>query len=96
MTQLRVIRDERADGRGLYAYRVEGSTVEGRSREPLLDACRRLKSLGVDMRTPISMFREGREVWDLRTTVGYGADRTVGEEQKTTTFKRVREYGGPQ
>ena len=38
---------EEAKNRGVFRYRVPGMAIEGRSRKPLIDACRRLKrSLG--------------------------------------------------
>ena len=57
--------------------------VERRSRQPLLDACRTLKRMGVDPTRPVGLFRDGSMVWNLRTTVGRGAGLTVHEEPST-------------
>lgn len=66
---------------GVYKWvcRVAGEPVEGLSREPLLDACRKLKSIGVAPEAECGLFRKGRSDWDLKTTVGYGAGLTVHE-----------------
>jgi hypothetical protein len=78
---IRVVREARSDSRGFYRWyaSVDGEAVEGRSREPLLDACRTLKSLGVNLREKAGLFREGNPDWDLRCSVGWGAAHTVDE-----------------
>ncbi len=68
---------------GVFPYVVRGFAIEGRSRQPLLDACRTLKRMGVDPTRPVGLFREGSRVWDLRTSVGRGAELTVHEEPST-------------
>lgn len=68
---------------GVFPYLVRGFAVEGRSRQPLLDACRTLKRMGADPTRPVGLFREGSMVWDLRTTVGRGAGLTVYDEPST-------------
>lgn len=77
---IRVERELQSEG-GKWRWRVEASSgpVEGRSREPLLDACRALKRTGEAVGTEIGLFRPGRSDWDLRTTIGYGAGKTVYE-----------------
>lgn len=68
-----------------WRWRVRGRPeIQGVSREPLLAACRALKSLGADPQTEIALFRPGRSIWDLRTTVGYGASRTVRDNDRGT------------
>ena len=92
---LRVELGERA-GAGRWRWRgtCGGRTVEGVSREPLLDACREFKRMGVHPRAMACLFREGREDWDLRTTVGHGAGVTVREDEREgPRFVRYREYG---
>ena len=64
---------------GIWAYSVARYGVEGRSRQPLLDACRQLKRMGVAMDERAGLFREGREQPDLTCRVGVGADLTVDE-----------------
>lgn len=87
---IKVEREEKGqDGR--YRYTVPGYAVEGLSREPLLDACRQLKSMGVDTGEEISLSRAGRSEWDLRTTVGKGASLTVVEGW-STIFRKYRSW----
>lgn len=77
---IRVERDEKSEG-GKWAWRAIGGAgpVEGRSSQPLLDACLALKRMGEDEAAIVALFRPGRSDWDLRTTVGHGASHTVKE-----------------
>jgi hypothetical protein len=36
---------EEAKNPGVFRYRVLGMAIEGRSRQPLIDACRQIKAL---------------------------------------------------
>ena len=36
---------EEAKSPGVFRYRVPGMAIEGRSRQPLIDACRQIKAL---------------------------------------------------
>jgi hypothetical protein len=55
--------------------------VYGRSREPLLDACRRLKSMGAEPQVEIGLFHgQATDDWTLRTTVGQGSGLTVRDQ----------------
>jgi hypothetical protein len=64
---------------GVFAWRVPVLGLSGRSRQPLLDACREIKSLlGVTGRHA-ALFRPGRAHWDIRCSVEWGAARTVKE-----------------
>jgi hypothetical protein len=66
-----------------YRWHVRGRPeINGLSSEPLLDACRVLKSMGEDPLTQVGLFRPGRTAFDLRTTVEYGAGKTVQETQR--------------
>jgi hypothetical protein len=57
--------------------------AQGFSRQPLLDACRAVKLTGeAALSEEIASRRSGSKTWDLRTTVGYGATRTVREDNK--------------
>jgi hypothetical protein len=66
---------------GIFAYRflLSGETVEGRSRQPLLDACRQIKRMGGDTSMPAGLFREGQTIPDLTCGVEWGATHTVAE-----------------
>lgn len=72
---------EREVSPGIWAWvaSIAGQTVGGRSRQPLLDACRALKRMGQDPATQIGLFWPGQPDWALRTTIGVGADLTVSE-----------------
>lgn len=90
---IEIEREEKGkDGR--WAWRVRGSPVEGRSNQPLLDACRVLKSMGERPDTEIRVFRPGRTVWDLRTTIGHGANIKVLDAP--TGSPRFIKFNNPQ
>ncbi len=78
---IRVEREEKGKN-GKYRYRVAGCAVEGFSRQPLLDACRAVRAMGADPSREIGLFRGKSAIWDLRTTVGYGASKTIAEEDR--------------
>ena len=73
---------------GLWAYKVEGMPVEGRSRQPLLDACRQIKSLGGDTAALAGLFRQGRTVPDISCSVEVGASLTVREKDNGPVFAK--------
>jgi hypothetical protein len=64
---------------GIWAYRVEGYGLEGRSRQPLLDACRMVERAGGDTSQQIGLFRKGKANCDLFCQVKVGAGLTVDE-----------------
>jgi hypothetical protein len=70
---------------------VDGDFVDGCSREPLLDACRKLKRMGVSSGNEIGLFYPDRSDWVLRTTIGYGASQTV-DERKQVRFRKFKEF----
>lgn len=72
-----------------WDYRIPEFGVGGRSRQPLLDACRQIKRMGGDPARLAALFREGREDWDIRCSVEVGANTTVeGRGQiRFRTFK---------
>jgi len=84
---IRVEVGEERDGPGENTGRRHGKWhwmcaqygVEGFSRQPLLDACRQLKSLGADPSTLVGLFRSGTVGPDLSCAVGVGAGLTVDE-----------------
>jgi hypothetical protein len=88
---IKVIRGQQL-ANGTYPYRVEGFAVDGVSRQPLLDACRQLKRLGADPSRQVCLFREGRDDWDLRASVGDGAGLTVTEDARGVRFSKFREF----
>ena len=77
-----MIRVERGDeiSPGVFAYTVPSLGLSGRSRQPLLDACRQIKSLLGPTGQLAGLFREGHSDWDIRCRVDVGAELTVKEE----------------
>jgi hypothetical protein len=69
-------------GPGIYEYQVWGYPVFGKSRQPLLDACRQLKAIGVPTKTVAGIFRKGSMVADISCSVEVGALLTVSEAEK--------------
>jgi hypothetical protein len=67
---------------GRYRFTIPAyGIVGGPSRQPLLDACRAALAAGADPSQQIALYRGSSTEWDLKTTVGYGASKTVSEEQ---------------
>jgi len=89
---IRIIRGAEVDGpldrsgnrHGVWAYRAEAAypLVFGFSRQPLLDACRQLKSLYGLSRERAGTFREGSDLADISCTVDVGAATTVSDPDK--------------
>ena len=65
---------------GVFAYTVPSLGLSGRSRQPLLDACRQIKSLLGTTGQLAGLFRDGHSEWDIRCRVVLGAELTVKEE----------------
>jgi hypothetical protein len=78
---IRVKRGAEIGRKGIYRYAVSihGSLVEGVSREPLLDACRKIKSILGPTSQRVGLFREGRDEPDVTCDLNWGAGRTVRE-----------------
>lgn len=78
---------------GMWEYVIPSLGLRGKSRQPLLDGCRQIKSmLGV---TPerAGLFREGREAPDISCSVEIGAATTVSEPAKGgIRFSRYEEF----
>jgi hypothetical protein len=78
----RMIRVERGAeiSPGVFAYTVPSLGLSGRSRQPLLDACRQIKLLLGPTGQLAALFREGYSGWDISCRVDVGAELTVKEE----------------
>ena len=90
-----MIRVEREEGEnGQFNYLVVGFGIRGKSRMPLFDACRELKRMGCAPAQEIGLFRAGRKVADLSTTVRCGANLTVEESANGNgpRFRRYKEF----
>lgn len=64
---------------GVFEYSIPCRRLCGKSRQPLLDACRALKSLGGPTGERAGLFREGKFEPDLVCSVEWGAGKTVSE-----------------
>ena len=67
---------------GVFEFSIPSLRLCGKSRQPLLDACREIKRMGGDTRQRAGLFREGRDAPDLFCEIGYGANRTSSEGQR--------------
>jgi hypothetical protein len=78
---------------GVFRYRgsVDGQVFGGQSRQPLLDACRKIKS--IDEGTlpggiVVGLYREGCKNPDVSCSLDWGADHTIEEGD----WLKVRKY----
>jgi hypothetical protein len=90
----RMIRVERHDEvrPGIWRYTVAGFRLEGRSRQPLLDACRQIRAILGDTSRRAGLFREGRTEADISCSVNKGALLTVEDGPKGIRFRKYREF----
>jgi hypothetical protein len=90
---IKIIRGAEVDGpkgetgprrHGIWAYHAPAyPEVCGYSRQPLLDACRQLKSLYGLTGARVGLFREGCEVADISCPIEAGAATTVKDPDKS-------------
>jgi hypothetical protein len=83
---------------GEFQYELTGAEapIKGVSREPLLDACRILKSMGVDPALYCGLFRPGHEEWDLRCKIWVGAALVVTDRPSNRLrLEKYEPYRGP-
>ena len=91
---IKVMLGEEVRGRKASKWRwaiadVAGEALSGLARNPLLDACRALRRMGVNPSASAGLYREGkvdsegRPAPDLTCTVGDGARTTVMENAKS-------------
>jgi hypothetical protein len=66
----------------VWRYTVPRFVLEGRSRQPLLDGCRRIKRILGPTGERAGLFREGRAEADVSYSVEWGAAHTVKEPSK--------------
>jgi hypothetical protein len=81
-------------GPGVWEYSIPSLGLCGKSRQPLLDSCRQIKSiLGDTTHRTAGVFREGRDVPDISCPVEAGALITVSETSKERPrFVKYREF----
>jgi hypothetical protein len=85
--------DGRTDGKrhGIFEYHAPAyPLVRGYSRQPLLDACRQLKSLYGLTQSLAGLFREGSEIADISCPLEAGAATTVSES--STRFAKYQKF----
>jgi hypothetical protein len=84
--------DRRAEvAPGVWEYSVSGyPQIRGRSRQPRLDACRQLKSMGGLTDHIAGLFRRRMEVADIFCVVRVGAELTVSEPSGTGKVRFVK------
>jgi len=82
---------------GIWEYSVPSLGIEGRSHQPLLDACRKIKRTSdATGDRQIGIYREGRTDPDMTCSVEIGAAYTVSEPAKggAPKFVLYREFTG--
>ena len=80
---IKIVRDpDDREHPGTWDYRIPEFGVGGRSRQPLLDACRQIKRMGGDPARLAALSREGCEHWDIRCSVEVGASTTVEDPDR--------------
>jgi hypothetical protein len=90
--------DETEKRRGVFEYhaadRVRWPRVCGESDQPLLDACRQLKSLYGVTAQAVHLFNRGSQVADITCSVEVGAATTVSDPEKGggPRLARYREF----
>jgi hypothetical protein len=68
---------------GIFEYSIPSLALSGRSREPLLDACRQIQAiLGDPCREQAGIYREGHDQPDMTCPVDVGAKYRVAEDTK--------------
>jgi hypothetical protein len=78
---------------GVFAWQVPSLGQSGESRQPLLDACRQIRSILGPTEAIAGMFRKGRSVPDISCSVDKGAELTVSEPSKGRIhFAKFREF----
>jgi len=78
---------------GVWAYCIPSLGICGRSRQPLLDACRSIKSTGVDTSARLAgIYRKGRAEPDMVCPVDVGASYTVSDTDRGTRFAKYKPF----
>jgi hypothetical protein len=83
---------EEENNTGRYLVCVPSYRLSFKSKLPLLDACRRIKSMGGDTSAVCGLFRKGRSEPDATCTVEGGAGFTVSESAGRPRFQKFRPF----
>ena len=93
-TMIRIIKIAEIDGRGrrgrgVFAYHApEYPLVRGFSRQPLLDACRQLKSIYGVTAKRVGLFRDVFAIADISCPIEVGASTTVSDCARGLRFAK--------
>ena len=83
-------------GPGIFEYAIPSIQICGRSRQPLLDACRAIKRAGDPTELAgehAGVFRDGKAEPDISCLVLKGAEQTVAEPNHGKIhFSKFREF----
>jgi hypothetical protein len=78
---------------GRWSWVVAGTDLRGVSHQPLLDACRAIKTLdGYTCGQQAAIWREGMVEWDVCCTVEGGAALTVSDGDKRIRFMKWKPF----
>lgn len=82
---------------GIWEYHIPSLSLSGRSRQPLLDACRQIKRMGGSTLERAGVFRSDRTEPDISCPVWAGAEVTVSDPPSGTgiKFTKFQEFHGP-
>jgi hypothetical protein len=77
---------------GIWEYSVPALRLSGKSRQPLLDACRQIKRTLGPTTERAGLFRVGRDTPDISCPVDAGSLLTVSERDRGgVRFEKYRE-----
>jgi hypothetical protein len=80
---------------GIWEYSVPSLGLCGKSRQPLLDACRQIKRAGGGTAQCAGLFRDGMDTPDISCPVEAGAALTVEETSHgSPRFRKFKPYPG--
>jgi hypothetical protein len=77
---------------GIWDYCVPSLRLCGRSRQPLLDACRQIKRVGGATDAAAGVYREGMDAPDISCRVEVGAETTVSDTDRGVKFVPYRPF----
>jgi hypothetical protein len=83
---------EEENNTGRYLVCIPSHRLSFKSRQPLLDACRQIKSMGGEPYSTCGLFRKGRDEPDLTCTVEWGAGRVVSESSGRPGFRKFQPF----
>jgi hypothetical protein len=78
---------------GIWEYSIPSLCLSGKSRQPLLDACRQIKAMGVGTGERAGVFRNGITEPEISCPVEVGARYTVKERASGgIRFEKFEEF----